>query len=362
MLIGNIDQDLGRFKDIVKGRIRKDLRKYMSSGELIGRQGKEMVSIPIHQIGIPRLRYGKNEKGMGANGQGEGEGAGNGPKAGDAEGDHLLEVEMTVDELAQILGDELQLPRIEPKGVQETQTQKHKYTGITQTGPESLRHNKRTFKRALIRSVTDGTYNPRDPVIVPVREDKRYRTFEIETEPRSAAVIIYMMDVSGSMGNEQKEIVRSQAFWIDAWIRHNYEEIETRWIIHDASAREVDRHTFFHTRESGGTLISSAYQLCTEIIEQNYPLAEWNIYPFHFSDGDNWSQSDNAKCVELLSKKLVPWSNQFSYAQVDSPYGSGEFFNVLGNNFGTEEKVVVSRIPERDAIMDSIRELLAGGR
>lgn len=358
----NIDRDLGRFKDIVKGKVRKDLRKHMSSGEMIARQGGKTVSVPIQSIGLPRFRFGKNEKGLGAEGEGEGEGAGQGPKAGDQAGDHILEVEMTVEELAEILGEELELPKIEPKGNQEARTEKHKYTGITTEGPESLRHNKRTYKRALVRSIASGLYNPNNPSIIPIKEDKRYRTFEVETEPRSSAVLIYMMDVSGSMGQEQKEMVRSEAFWIDTWIRHNYDNVETRWIIHDAAAREVDRDTFFRTRESGGTLISSAYQLCCDIIERDYPVADWNIYPFHFSDGDNWSASDTQKCVHLLKNKMIPWANQFSYAQVDSQYGSGQFIKDLEESFDGEDKVVLSRIPDRDAIMDSIKELLRGGR
>jgi hypothetical protein len=356
----NIDRDLGRFKDIVRGRVRKDLRKYMSSGELVGKQGKKTVSIPLHQIGIPRLRYGKNEGGVGQ-GEGQGEGPGQGPKAGDAAGEHALEVELTIQELAEILGEELELPRIEPKGTASASTQRHKYTGIRRVGPESLRHMKRTYKQALKRSIAGGTFDPRKPVIVPVKDDKRYRSYNVETEPRSAAVTVYMMDVSGSMGREQKEIVRSQAFWIDAWLKHNYDEIETRFIIHDAAAREVDRDTFFRTRESGGTLISSAYTLCLEILERDYPVSDWNIYPFHFSDGDNWSQSDTSTCMKLVRDRLVPISNQFSYAQVDSQYGSGQFIKDLGAHFDDEEKVVLSRVPNRDGIMDSIRELLAKG-
>ncbi len=355
----NIDRDLGRFRDIVRGRVRRDLRKYMSSGELIGRQGKKTVSIPLPQIGIPRLRYGKNQGGVGQ-GHGEGDQAGQGPRAGDASGEHMLEVELTIDELAEILGEELELPRIEPKGNRQTRTTKTTYKGIAQQGPESLRHFKRTYRRALQRTIASGGYQPGKP-IVPIKDDKRYRTFEVETEPRSAAVVIYMMDVSGSMGNEQKEIVRSEAFWIDAWLRHNYDDVETRFIIHDATAREVDRDTFFRTRESGGTLISSAYKLALEIIDNHYPAADWNIYPFHFSDGDNWSQSDTRTCIELLRDRLIPVSNQFSYAQVDSPYGSGQFIRDLEQAFPDDEKVVLSKVPNREAIMDSIRELLGKG-
>jgi len=356
----NVDRDLGRFRDIVKGRVRKDLRKYMSSGELIGRQGNKAVSVPIHQIGIPRLRYGENKKGIGQ-GEGEGDEAGQGQKAGDAAGEHLVEIEFTVDELAAILGEELELPRIEPKGNKSSKTTRPKHKGIAHIGPESLRHFKRTYRQALRRTIAMGAFDPKRPFIVPVKEDRRYRTYVEEKEPRSAALILYMMDVSGSMGKEQKEIVRSEAFWIDAWIRHNYKDVETRFIIHDASAREVDRDTFFRTRESGGTLISSAYRLALEIIEKEFPDAEWNIYPFHFSDGDNWSQSDTRTCVQLLKDKLIPMSNQFSYAQVDSQYGSGQFLKDLEEAFGDDKEVALSRIPNRDAIMDSIKELLGRG-
>jgi hypothetical protein len=355
----NIDRDLGRFKDIVRGRVRRDLKKYMSSGELIGRKGKETVSIPLPQIGIPRLRYGKNEGGVGQ-GEGEGEGPGQGPKAGDAAGEHILEVELTVDELAEILGEELELPRIEPKGTAKAKTEKTTYKGIATQGPESLKHFKRTYRRALQRTIASGGFQPGRPVI-PIKDDKRYRTYEVEYQPRSAAVVVYMMDVSGSMGNEQKEIVRSQAFWLDAWLKHNYDDVETRFIIHDAQAREVDRDTFFRTRESGGTLISSAYKLALEILKADYPVADWNIYPFHFSDGDNWSQSDTKTCLKLLRDDLIPMSNQFSYAQVDSPYGSGQFIKDLAGAFGEEETVVLSKVANKEAIMESIRELLGKG-
>jgi uncharacterized sporulation protein YeaH/YhbH (DUF444 family) len=356
----NIDRDLGRFRDIVRGKIRKDLRKHMSSSELIGRQGKKMVSIPLPEIAIPRLRYGDNKGGVG---QGEGEsGEGQGKEAGDAPGEHMLEVEFTVAELAEIMGEELELPRIEPKGADEAKTLRYLYKGVAKVGPEALRHFKRTYRQALKRTISAGTFNPRRPVIVPIKDDRRYRTFVPEKQPKSAAVILYMMDVSGSMGQEQKEIVRAEAFWLDAWIRLHYDDVQTRFIIHDAAAREVDRDTFFRTRESGGTLISSAYKLAKQIIEEEYPIADWNIYPFHFSDGDNWSAADTKLCIELLKETLIPWSNQFSYAQVDSQYGSGQFIKDLNAAFAEEETVVTSRIPDRDAIMDSIKELMSGGR
>lgn len=366
----NIDNDIHRFKQIVRGKVRRDLRKYMSSTEMIGKEKGRVVRVPLPQIGIPRFRYGKND--TGGIGQGDGEkgdkvdgqadpSQGQG-QAGDQPGEHELEAEVTLEELAEIMGEELELPRIEPKGKKQIKAERDRYTGISRVGPESLRHTRRTFREALKRQIASGTWSPANPRIIPIRDDKRYRSWTTKAEPQSSAVIIYMMDVSGSMGREQKEIVRLEAFWIDLWLQHNYKNVQNRFIIHDAAAREVDRDTFFRTRESGGTLISSAYQLCWEIIESDYPPSQWNIYPFHFSDGDNWSKADTAKCLALLQEQMVPAVNQFSYAQVDSDYGSGQFYEDMQGAFTDDERVTLSRIPDRDHIMDSIKELLGKGR
>jgi sporulation protein YhbH len=365
-----IDQDHSRFRNIVRGRIRQNLRKYISKGELLGRQGKDIVSIPIPHIDIPKLRFGDKQQGGVAQGDGEpgdalsgdpqdGDGQG---KAGDQAGDHALEVELTLDELADILGEELELPNIENKGKSAIVDKKDRYVGVRNVGPNSLRHFKRTFRSALRRQIALGTYDPKRPVIIPTRDDMRYKSWKTEEEPVANAVIIYMMDVSGSMGDEQKEIVRIESFWIDTWLRKQYKDIETRFIIHDAAAREVDRDTFFRTRESGGTMISSAYRLASDMIERDYPSEQWNIYPFHFSDGDNWSVDDTLLCVDILKKLLLPSSNVFCYGQVDSPYGSGQFIKDLKEHFSDDDQLITSEINDRDAIVESIREFLGKGR
>ena len=106
-----------------------------------------------------------------------------------------------------------------------------------------------------------------------------------------------------------------------------------RYIIHDAVAREVDRDTFFHTRESGGTMISSAYKLCTQMIETDYPPRSGTSIPFHFSDGDNWSMDDTRLCVELLREEAPAAREHVRYGQVESPYGSGQFIKDLREHF-----------------------------
>jgi len=323
----------------------------------------------VPQIDIPRFRYGGRNTGGVGQGEGDvgtpigrgddGDGAG---QAGEAPGEHMLEVDLPIEELAQLLGEELELPNISPKGKKNLLSDKDRYTGISKSGPETLRHFKRTYKQALKRQLISGSYDPANPIIVPYREDRRYRTWKTTSLPEASAVVIYMMDVSGSMGDEQKEIVRIESFWIDTWLRYQYKNLETRYIIHDAVAREVDQDTFYHTRESGGTIISSAYKLAAKVIGEDYPPQDWNIYLMHFSDGDNWGEIDTDECINILENHLLPAANLFCYGQVESPYGSGQFLRDLEDYFESEEKLVLSEIPDKESIYKSIKEFLGKGK
>ena len=365
-----MESDLNRFRKIVRGKIKKELRRFVSNGELIGRQGRKLVTIPLPRIDIPKFQFGDKQQGGVGQGEGEvGDPIGQGEpqpgegEAGDQEGRHVLEVEISLEELAEILGEELELPNIQNKGKKNIEDRYYRYTGILKQGPESLRHFKRTYKEALKRSIASGVYNPDVPIIIPVKEDKRYRSYKVYNNPVANAVIIYMMDVSGSMGDEQKEVVRLTSFWIDTWLKTQYKGLERRYIIHDATAREVDEDTFYKTKESGGTLISSAYRLATKIIEEELPPSEWNIYLFHFSDGDNWSGNDTSECMTILESQLLPASNLFCYGQVESRYGSGQFLKDIQQQFGeNQEKITTAQIKDRDAIIDAIKIFLGKGK
>ena len=196
---------------------------------------------------------------------------------------------------------------------------------------------------------------------MPIREDRRYRSWEKIPQPQANAVIVYMMDVSGSMTDEQKEIVRTEAFWIDTWLRSQYDGIERRYIIHDAAARGVDEQTFYHTRESGGTRISSAYRVAADLIKNVFPPGEWNLYCFQFSDGDNWGE-DNEKSLQLLRDELLPHVNLFCYGQVESPYGSGEYIRSLEHGFEEHEaKLIATEIENKEAIYSCLKKFLGTG-
>lgn len=369
-MINKIEQDHQRFRQIVRGKIRRDLRKFLSRGELIGREGKRFVSIPVHDIDLPTFRYGDNASGVG---MGEGEEGKPVPDqgkdaGGEDEGRHILEVDVSMEELADILADELELPRIKPKGHHQLTTIRDKYSGIRPVGPAALRHFKRTYREALKRQIAMGAYDPDHPVIIPIRSDLRYRSWNEVKKPQSNALIVFMMDVSGSMGDEQKELVRLHAFWIDTWLRRNYEGIESRYIVHDVRAAEVDKKTFFSVREDGGTRISSAFSCCKDLLDAHYDPQDWNTYLFHFSDGDNSSEADNRLCVKILEEHLLPICNMFGYVQVTSAYGSGNFLNVLHEAFpgrAADEsgpRLLTSRVDSRDDIFDSLRTLFRPGK
>jgi sporulation protein YhbH len=365
-----IDQDTQRFRQIVRGHVRKNLRKYMSTGELIGRQGRKPVSIPVPQIQLPRLRFGRKQ--AGGVGQGDGEPGtpigfdpnqpGEEEEAGNLPGEHILEVEVSLEELAEILGDELELPNIEPKGKENIESRVDRYTGIRRVGPESLRHFRRTYREALKRQIAMGSYHYERPTVIPVREDKRYRSWKSHYEPESNAVVLYMMDVSGSMHDKKKELVRLTAFWIDTWLRSQYQKVEVRYITHDAAAREVDEHAFYHTRQSGGTAISSAYLLCRDMIRADYAPSDWNIYPFQFSDGDNWGD-DNTVCMRLLAEDLLPYVNLFCYGEVRGPRGQSRFMRALDEQDGEgQDRLTTAAIRGKDEIYDAIKIFLGKGR
>lgn len=365
----SIERDLKRFQEIVRGKVRKNLRKYVTHGEMIARRGREVVSVPVPNLEIPHFQHG--QKGSGGVGQGEGEdgqpiGKGQdegegGRQAGSDPGRHIREVEISMEELADMLADELELPNIEPKGQDAVKSQKDRYTTISQSGPDSLRHFKRTYKQALKRQIAGGEYNPLKPRIIPSKEDERFRSWKTVHEPQANAAIIYMMDVSGSMTDEQKEIVRIESFWIDTWLKRQYDGIERRYIVHDAVAHEVDEDTFYRTRESGGTRISSAYHTAARIVKRDFPVADWNIYAFQFSDGDNWGE-DNNGCLRVLAENLLPICNLFCYGQVESPYGSGDFIRELRRINEKWENLILSEVPNKDAIYDSIKEFLGTGK
>ena len=163
------------------------------------------------------------------------------------------------------------------------------------------------------------------------------------------------------MEEEQKEIVRIESFWIDTWLRSQYRGIESRYIVHDAAAKEVDEETFYHFGSPVAPKYLPRIEVAADLIEKNYPPDDWNIYALHFSDGDNLSDGDDELCVELLNDRILPRVNLFGYGQVEGRYGGGKFIDMLADRFQDVDNIAFSRIEDREKIWDSIKAFLGKG-
>ncbi len=313
-----IEEDHKDFRDVVSGRIRKALKKFIKSGQIVKRRGKNgKISISIPQIDIPHIVFGDSGEGIGR-GKGEkgkvigkdpdeGQGAGQGEQEG-------ITINLDLEEVLKFMQEELELPNLQPKENDTFDEIKIKYNNISLIGPESLRHTRRTMLQAMKRMAATGEidklhYIPgqKDPVrlITPINSDKRYRQYKEIKMPSSNAVIIFARDGSGSMDNVKCEIVSDMAWWIDVWIRRFYKRVERMWVWHDSAAQEVDEEKFFKYRYGGGTTCSSALKLIGKQFENRFPPSKWNIYVFYFSDGENWND-DNNTFVKALAEDLKP--------------------------------------------------------
>ena len=284
-------------------------------------------------------------------------------KAGNEKGEHQFSVEFTPEELATMLGEELELPNVEPKNKGKVGSSKVKYNSINKQGTEGLRHFRRTYKEALKRSISsNGKGDPSNPIVIPIKDDRRYKSPSPVNEPNINAVVIYIMDCSGSITDEMRHICQSEVFWIDSWLNLQYKGLETRFIIHDTEAQETSREDFFKVNSGGGTSISSAYKLAGEIVGEDYPVSEWNTYIFHYSDGDNWSNDDNMQSTELLKNNILPNCNMFGYEQIATPGGSGEFYNLLEGYFPNEPKLLINKTENKDNILAALKFFLGKGK
>ncbi len=145
--------------------------------------------------------------------------------------------------------------------------------------------------------------------------DLRYRSQVKYPVPTSKAVMFCLMDVSGSMTQDIKEIAKRFYILLYLFLQKSYDKIELVFIRHHTSAKEVTEEEFFYSRETGGTIVSSALKLMNEIVQERYSASEWNIYAAQASDGDNWDD-DSPHCASLLSNQILPQVQYFSYIEI----------------------------------------------
>ncbi|MGJ9457757.1 sporulation protein YhbH [Oceanobacillus sp. CF4.6] len=323
-------QDQQRHTDKVKDAIKNNLPDLISEENIIMSNGRDVIKIPIRSLDEYKIRYnyekskhvgqgnGDSEVGdviardpnAGPQGQGQ-NGSGNGKKAGDKPGNDYYESEVSIAEIEEALFSELELPNLKRKEPAEITTEKVEFNDVRKKGLMGNVDKKRTILTALKRNARDG-----NAAITPIHnDDLRFKTWNEVIKRESKAVVIAMMDTSASMGTFEKYMARSFFFWMNRFLRTKYETVEFEFIAHHTEAKVVTEEAFFSKGESGGTICSSAYIKALEVINDKFSPTRYNIYPFHFSDGENIS-SDNAKCIELVNE-IMDYSNMFGYGEVN---------------------------------------------
>ena len=300
-------KDSLRHDQRVKDAIRKNLRELIAEEAIITSDGRKTVKIPVRYLDQYRFKYGQPQPGVGqgpgqpgeilSHGTGANRGMHHGP--GEQPGEATYEVEVPLADITQMMLEDLALPWLEEKPERQIRTASHQYTDIRRRGPLANLDKRRTLLNNIKRNAARGV-----PEIGDFQDaDLRFKVWDNHEEAHANAAIYMLMDRSGSMTTGKKYVAKSFFFWMVRFLRHKYRQVETVFIAHDVDAQVVPEQDFFALSNSGGTKCSSAYQLAWEHQQQHYPTRSWNLYLFHFSDGDNWPE-DNPACQAQVTALL----------------------------------------------------------
>jgi uncharacterized protein len=202
----------------------------------------------------------------------------------------------------------------------------------------------------------------RIPFIDPV--DVRYNRYELVPQPATSAVMFCLMDVSGSMNEHMKELAKCFYKLLYLFLTRRYKNVEIVFIRHTHLAREVDEETFFMSTETGGTVVSTAFEEMLRVLAARYPRNQWNIYAAQASDGDN-VPSDNAKTALLLKQKILPLCQYFAYIEVKNPDDleqTTDLWHTYDLMIQAGQPIAARKVNERSQIYPVFRELFAPRR
>jgi sporulation protein YhbH len=338
-IVDRASSDRLRHKKKIEKAIKESIKDVIAEESIIGQNGKKKIRIPVRGLKEYRFIYGNNEKNktVGSGGQhplkrgqkigqqrakqSQGQGTG---KASDKKGDQYYDVEVSLEELAEYLFADMELPDLEKKQFRFITDETIKRKGYRFQGIRPRLSKKETLKRKIRRQKMAekvGTYDPESGERFPFhKDDLKYHHIKPKSKENSAAVIFFLMDVSGSMSQDRKYLARSFFFLLYQFLNHRYEKVEVVFISHSTQAERVSEDDFFKVGTYGGTIISSALNKEMDIIEKEYHPNAWNIYTFYCGDGENWS-SDNTKCIDLF-KQIKEVSQLTAYCEINEHYSN----------------------------------------
>lgn len=339
-----------RHRQKIRESIRENIADIIAEESIIGQHKDRVVKVPIRGIREYRFVYGDNgpavaegdgnvEEGQ-VVGQAGGDDTGTPDQPGDQAGQDIYETDVTLEELIAIMFEDLELPDLERRALKQIPAERTtRRKGYRPVGIR-VRLDKRRTARERVRRLlaTRGRLDAPSPISEEESRgrhpfhsgDLKYRHVVPEMRNESNAVVLCIMDTSGSMDTMKKYLARSYFFLLYQFIATKYRAVELVFVAHHTEAREVTEEEFFHKAESGGTFISSGYQKALEIIEERYHPSLWNVYAFHCSDGDNFD-SDNSTAMRC-AKRLADVSNLFGYGEI-KPRGSRYYESSMLNLF-----------------------------
>ncbi len=354
-----------RFMERYKQHIKKAVEKAVDNRSITDMERGEDVPIPAGDVSEPVFHHGQggrrtivhpgNEEFMAGDrvqrpqgGQGGGGGSSDASDQGEGEDDFVFQ--LTSDEFMEVLFDDLELPNMTKRHLKGTHSFKYEHAGFSNDGVPAKLSVTRTMKASRMRHIALNARRKREREALQetllaaqhsgdeltlrrigkqlqdlekqIRKvtflddtDLRYNLHVKKPIPTSQAVMFCLMDVSGSMDQAIKDMAKRFYLLLYLFLKKHYERTEIVFIRHHTIAKEVDEHEFFYSRETGGTVVSSALQLMDEIMHERYSPDEWNIYGAQASDGDNWND-DSPKCAKILRENILPDVQHFAYVEI----------------------------------------------
>ncbi|GAA0722016.1 sporulation protein YhbH [Clostridium malenominatum] len=369
------EEDIKRHQKLVKESIKKNLVHILSEESLIGESSNnKKIKVPIKGIKEYRFIF-KDNQSMVSSGSGEeskgdkipiekNEGNSGGKGAGNKEGEDIFETEITLEDVFGYIYDELQLPCLKSRKTSQIigEALKRK-RGYQKRGIAVRLSKKRTLiekikrKQLIKKSLKELGKADYDVERFPFKnEDLRYYRMKRDKGKEYNAVVIFIMDTSASMDQTKKYLARSFFYMIYNFITNKYESSDLVFISHSTTAKVVTEEEFFHKVESGGTYISSGYRKALDLIEEKYPPQSYDIYTFHASDGDNWTE-DNERAVQS-ALELCNISNLFGYAEIMT-YG---YASSIKRKYASEikkENFVSVSMQKKEDLWGALKDMLS---
>ena len=366
--------DRARHRDKVREAIRDNIADIIAEESIIGKDRDRIIKVPIRGIKEYRFIYGNQAPGVGqGNGQSQpgqvvgrqqGDGQGQPDRAGDQPGVDYYETDVRLDELIDLMFEDLELPDLERKRLREIPSERTaRRKGYRQVGIRQRLDKRRTVRARVKRMMATRERDPAaDERRFPFHDDDlTYKHLTTDVREESNAVVVCIMDTSGSMDTMKKYLARCFFFLLYQFIRSKYRNVEIVFIAHHTEGKEVSEEEFFHKGESGGTLISSGYQKALDIVAERYHPTLWNIYAFHCSDGDNFD-TDNANALRA-AKELTEVCNLFGYGEI-KPMGARAYESSMLNVFRRldADNFQTVLIERKEDVWPSFKALLAKER